>query len=896
MDPDGDVIDLVAENLPSWLIFNAQNKAITGTPQTSDIGTYEITLTADDGAEKTVHKIKVNVDSGEQYDSLDALDFYSVDINNQERKLTSNIEGQFAAHVQFVQSHSIAASNNSQRDTSNELMSRYMPNLVPERAALMLVLPAQTLSKLTAILSVNGQVKSQMNLNHPNALPRSDYNATDGRADVIYSTKAWSIEIPWELMVPGLTIEFIADEGLDTEVRGSISKFDFSAPAELILRSIRLGMLTDAPNGTGYHMLNNSALAAADYFQTVPLAKLTLVNYQTIKLDKVIISDGTIYDQVSKSDGSVYGGDMRADVAKAQVSTGINLANVGITSNNMMQSYPHVFKHITMHHAAGNYANGIHSHGLSGGNGIATLYQSLGNELSHEIGHAYGLGHFPGAGLTSDSKWAAHHADSGWGYIAHRKRMRANLHWHSAATGANINGVISPYTYKNIYSYNRDAMSGGEIPTKSDFSVYTHHTGYSALLIQKNLDMPIPDTNFPSGYKKWDSTSLRFIDHPKLGDPRILKPVKVGVQVTTLLGGYDPVNGIALIYPTFEGNYGNIFDYPSPAQVGDACWLEVSNLNGELKTIAIAATRYSKNSINQFHVNLPASFLPTSAEIFCRKQNNTVKLASQVFSGVRAALPDAVIVGKEHGFEDLKKIELAKISSELDKLNGQTVPVPSPSLSILIASYSKDEILAKLSDSARQVFTSIDSNNILANTIKRLVNRVQLNGNNLDDRQMARQWLQDIGLVNSEGKIAVQSGLLMRTNASICVTSVLVDGKVTIQADCKTANLDLNWFIDGRGAIHPRNKIDKCLAPGAGDSIVLNDCDINNLHQRWTYDAGRLRNQGNNKCIDHGKGTVIMYGCHTSANQQWKQPISVTHPLFALLSGKTMRSIFSLLN
>ena len=895
-DADGDTIVFSAANLPAWLKLNAQQKILSGVPQAGDLGEHKLTLIANDGRNSTSFDVTITVDSGDRYDLVNAQDFYAVDINNQPRKLVNHLTGQFAAHVQFVQSHSIFASGNTKRDTTNELNSRYMPNLVPERSALMMVIPEQELSSLTAVISVEGTEILRLAMKHPNALLRSDYNARDGRDDVIYSTKAWSIEVPWHAMVPGISVTFIADAKTATEQFAELSKFEFGAPSEMVLRSIRLGMLAEPPVSNNHQMLIKTAKAGTDYFQTIPIAKLIMVNYQTMKLDKVIISNGTIYDQVSKSEGSVYAGDMRADVAKAQVSTGINLANVGITSNNMFQSYPHVIKQITMHHAAGNYANGVHSHGLSGGNGIATLYSSIGNELSHELGHAYGVGHFPGANLTPDKKWAAHHADSGWGYIAHRQRMRANLHWHWAGTGASIDGYTSPYTFKNIYSYNRDAMSGGENPTLADLSGYTHHTGYSALIIQKNLDMPIADPTFPSGYKKWNSTSLRFVDYPNLGDARILKPTKVGTQVTTLLGGYDPEKGVALIYPTFEGNYGNLFNLPEPVSTGNACWLEVNNASGELKKIALAATRYNKNSINQFHVNLPATYLPTEAALYCRIAGTTTTLATQQFSGTRAPMADAILIGKEHGFDALKAEELPLISSELEKLANQTVPVANPTLTILLASYPTETLQANISAAARQVLDTLQANNTKANNVKRLINRVVSNGNEPQDKRLAVDWLKEQQLVNADNTLPTPASLLMLNSTSVCVTSELVDGKVTIVKQCPRETKALQWFMDARGAIHPTAKPDLCLMPGSADSLVLKDCDLNLTTQRWASDTGRLKNLGNNRCLDHGKGTVVMYGCHTGSNQQWKKLEGTNNMLLSLLNGSTIRSLLTLLH
>ncbi len=104
---------------------------------------------------------------------------------------------------------------------------------------------------------------------------------------------------------------------------------------------------------------------------------------------------------------------------------------------------------------------------------MLTLYDSVGNEFSHEIGHHYGLGHYPGS-QGENMFWAAHHADSGWGYIAYRNKMRGNLAWHTRNLGDGKNGVPN---FLKQYAYGWDAMSGGA--TNSSISRYTHYTGYS---------------------------------------------------------------------------------------------------------------------------------------------------------------------------------------------------------------------------------------------------------------------------------------------------------------------------------------------------------------------------------------------------------------------------------
>lgn len=407
---------------------------------------------------------------------------------------------------------------------------------------------------------------------------------------------------------------------------------------QVAFQSIRLGMLTHVDLKSGHYTLNNPILAATDYFQTIPTSRLIMGSYADMQLDKVIVRSGVIYDDASPTTGSYYAGDMRGDVAKSQVSVGINLANFGITSNNMNQSYPHLFKQTTIHHAWGNYENGRVPHGLSGGNGIATLVDSRGNEASHEWGHGYGLGHYPGAGLTDDERFKGHHADSGWGFIAHRKRLRDNLVDNSESA------ELKPATFhlNGRIPYGRDAMSGGSDNTS--FSVYTHHTAYSARFIQNHLERyPLPTTEFASGYKKWNEERGQYEEFNYPTSEKRLAAKEVGVAVATILGGYDPdstdYGNNAVIYPVFHGNYGNVFDLPIPdltladesGTLLDQCWLDISNAQGDSKLVSVAANRHSNNSINQLHINLKAEFRPTLAILNCRRDGIDYELTRTVF-------------------------------------------------------------------------------------------------------------------------------------------------------------------------------------------------------------------------------------------------------------------------
>lgn len=48
-DPDGDTLTFSVANQPNWMTFSSQNGRLTGTPQSGDVGFYDISITVSDG-------------------------------------------------------------------------------------------------------------------------------------------------------------------------------------------------------------------------------------------------------------------------------------------------------------------------------------------------------------------------------------------------------------------------------------------------------------------------------------------------------------------------------------------------------------------------------------------------------------------------------------------------------------------------------------------------------------------------------------------------------------------------------------------------------------------------------------------------------------------------------
>ena len=825
--------------------------------------------------------------TGATDDEVNAVAFYDIDGTGQPRPVRHDLTGSLPAMVQFVQSHSVDPAGNAAKN---------MPTLASEREALLLITPEPSLGKLqqlTLSATLNGQPLPVLPLRSPNELFRSDYSNTNGRPDLAYSRRAWSVVLPWDWVKPGLSLSLTDEQGRTGQL--AAEGIEFAAPAELVLHSIRVGMLT-APPQSGNHWLSlQPAKAATDYFQTIPVARIIAAQYEDVQFNRVMVNSGAIYDlngashnppepTASPSVGGAYDGDMRGAVGKSTVSVGTNLANYGITSSSMAsQSQPQVFQSVIAHHTAGLYSNGVVSHGLSGGNGMLTLYSSQGNEFSHEIGHHFGLGHYPGSSLPPLSHfWSNHHADSGWGFIGYRKRLRANVHWTAGVT-ANQQGGWS-HQFLDLYSYAPDAMAGGSFASK--LSRYTHYTGYSTKTgIQPRLDRAIPSSTSSTGYVKWNASTGQMDElAPPVSNNSALfyngattfaKPQQIGVPVFTILGGYVPETGSAVLYPALRSNWGNVFELPAPLANSTArqCWLSVDYANGSHQRIAVAGQRLDpnvNNKANKLHIQLAEERQPSVAKLFCQAPDEptATELASLALPQNLPPMPAPVVVGKEAGYSALRSIELPELDSALRALASKTVLVLSASAQLLYDSYSDNP--DGLTAEARTVFDRYQDQQQRALRLNRWINvyRAQLEQGSPAADAALRQLLSTLNLA-SNPLLPVAMPI---KNGSNCLQAAGSELQVLPAANCSGAASE-TWIIDARGAVHSGADPTQCLTNSGG--LRLAPCDLANGGQNFDLSQPLALKQGNS-CMDlagssmsDGTGSVLMYGCHGGGNQKW---------------------------
>jgi hypothetical protein len=223
--------------------------------------------------------------------------------------------------------------------------------------------PAQR--QVTATVKLNSETVLVAPMQPPKSLPQANFDRAVG-PKVAYSRRAERLPLPWSAMLPGRTIEFTGD----AQVTGILpaAATQYAAPAEILLNVIRVGMLTAPPNGTEQRFVSEPVAYGTDYFQTLPAAKLVLVNYADVTLPRVIVRSGVTYDIASATIGGAYDGDMRHETLKVQIASGINMANQGLSSSRSSDcaGNPFWIAQHTLHHGQGVYTNGVQNHGLSG--------------------------------------------------------------------------------------------------------------------------------------------------------------------------------------------------------------------------------------------------------------------------------------------------------------------------------------------------------------------------------------------------------------------------------------------------------------------------------------------------------------------------------------------------
>jgi hypothetical protein len=350
-----------------------------------------------------------------------------------------------------------------------------------------------------------------------------------------YASDAWSVDLPGEWIRPGFSLRFVQGKA-----SGELSPIDIGAPTQLLLHTIDLGFLTP-PRGAFHFAADREA--HREYFQTLPASQLVVSQYAPLYLKEVMLPTGVLLKEVDPSKGGWHEGAMRQHIGKELISHGIDNANYGLhcTAGAGEKNHPYAVAQLAAHNSRGVYANGVQVHGGSGGNGMVTLDNSLGNEFSHEVGHNYGLGHYVD-GFKGSVHRPADQVNSTWGWDADKRRFIPNFAPLRTGKDATLEGQSQPPFDGRSYGF--DAMAGGA--PFSSFNRFTLYTPNSAALIQKFFESKaVFDPQSPTGFSKWNESTAKMepFSHRLATGRSVSAPIKglSGASLAKLLSDYECV-------------------------------------------------------------------------------------------------------------------------------------------------------------------------------------------------------------------------------------------------------------------------------------------------------------------------------------------------------------------
>lgn len=437
--------------------------------------------------------------------------------------------------------------------------------------------------------------------------------------DYVFGHNFYTAILPRDWVAPGMTLEFTANSG-----EKGILKAAVGGVTELVITTLDAGFLTEPRNQFTFR---DDPTTNTEYFETTMASRLVVVQYETMQFDEVVLPDGTKYTTSSNDEGGVYEGDMRQYIGKLLLSHGIDLANYGVSSSLAQSESPHKFTCalIAAHNTVGVYTNGEVIHGLSGGNGMMTLLDSIGNEMSHEVGHNYGLGHYVG-GFDGSVHRPADEINSSWGWDSRKNMFLPNFSASNTGDEQCHDGKCES-AFMERYQYGTDAMAGGEPLWGSNrFTMYTPHV---SRIIQEFLESRATwDPTSPTGFRKYNSGSGEMEEFTNDNEghkvPRLYR-----VPVTTIVGYYDPNPNRSLesyIYPALHGAYGFVYNDDGGSSTGTPTGCELVVKTKKAGTLVYQLdTSIDSKGMNKFHVNVATADDPRKAFIYCKNEKLAVR-------------------------------------------------------------------------------------------------------------------------------------------------------------------------------------------------------------------------------------------------------------------------------
>ncbi|MHA6197626.1 M66 family metalloprotease [Pseudomonas wadenswilerensis] len=420
-----------------------------------------------------------------------------------QRVLNNNLWGDVSGTLMMAQSTTLPA-------RASEIEGDIQPHLVGLRDTLVLFKPIAPATPGSVQLEVDEFV---VQMSPPGQLPPVTERSSDSEyGRIAYGDNFWSAIVPAQYWVRGARLTVTAGGK-----KGDYQAPDVGAPSDLLLNTIDIGMLTP------YRPLFIDTFTAErqrEFFQTTPCSRLIVNQYEPVNCPIIVLADGTRYTDHSAGEGGWLSGDLRQRIGKELISLGINNASLGIHSSpgsgeNGLNKHL-VTAQLTAHSSVGNYVNGRVIHGGSGGGGMVTLERCTGNEFSHEVGHNYGLNHYPG-GFNGSVHRAAHSPNSAWGWDSDHNVFMPNFMKSRNGQDTCLDGVCEPPFHG--HAFGRDTMGDG-LPLFPQTNQYTQLTPFSMNVAQTFLEeKAIFSKSSATGYLKWNPTLSRMEEWGELYRP-----------------------------------------------------------------------------------------------------------------------------------------------------------------------------------------------------------------------------------------------------------------------------------------------------------------------------------------------------------------------------------------
>ncbi|WP_394210950.1 M66 family metalloprotease [Enterovibrio calviensis] len=320
-----------------------------------------------------------------------------------------------------------------------------------------------------------------------------------------YSDKAYTTVLPAEVIEPGLSLTFS-----NGDREGIVESIKIGANTTLIINTVDVGLLTE-PRGE-FRFMTDEKLHR-DYFQSIQISKLIVNPYAPIHLEEIMLPDGRLLVDVDPSEADAYGSDSHYRIARELISSGINSANYGVNSADVMNSSvwnisaPYHAAQVTVNNAIGNYSDGLITHGMLGSYaGVASVVSSTGNEFSHEVGHEFGAGTHAAAHYLGGFAGSVHNRSTNinatWGWNLFDNTFLPNLSKGRNNGSSCYEGQCAePF---EGHSFGWGTMAGGW-PLHPNGNEYTLHTPYELNVFQGFMESKANfDPSSPTGFSKWN--------------------------------------------------------------------------------------------------------------------------------------------------------------------------------------------------------------------------------------------------------------------------------------------------------------------------------------------------------------------------------------------------------